>query len=79
VFPSNTMWPGPRPTYVLCFIMILPTVWPQYTNYVTDTTDRQTGQTGQDRTGQDRQRCYSIERKVLQTVAQNGWTDRDAV
>jgi len=42
--PSNTMWPGPS------FIMIHPTVWPQYTN-VTDRTDRQ-----------DRQRCDSIGR-----------------
>jgi len=40
-FPSNTMWPGPRPTCVPSFIVIHPTVWPQYTN-VTDKTDRQT-------------------------------------
>ena len=44
--PSNTMWPGPRPTCVPSFILIRPTVWRQYTNV----TDR----TGQDRT--DRQR-----------------------
>ena len=43
--PSNTMWPGPRPTYTPIFILIHPTVWPQYTN-VTDRTG-QTGQTGQ--------------------------------
>ena len=40
--PSNTMWPGPRPTCMPSFIFICPTVWPQYTN-VTDRTDRQTG------------------------------------
>jgi len=43
------------------FILIRPTVWPQYTNV----TDRQTGQTGE--TGQ---RTDSIGRTVLQTVAQ---------
>jgi len=36
--PSNTMWPGPRPTYMLSSILIHSTVWPQYTNV----TDRQT-------------------------------------
>jgi len=36
--PSKTMWPGPRPTFVPSFILIHPTVWPQYTNV----TDRQT-------------------------------------
>jgi len=46
--PSNTMWPGPRPTSLPSGILIHPTVWPQYTNYVTD---RQKGET--DRT--DRQ------------------------
>ena len=40
-FPPNTMWPGPRPTCMPSFILIRPTVWPQYTNV----TDRQTGQT----------------------------------
>jgi len=42
--PSNTMWAGSKPTCVPSFILIRPTVWPQYTN-VTDGTDR-TGQTG---------------------------------
>ena len=37
--PSNTMWPGPRPTCMPSFILIHPTVWPQYTN-VTDRTYR---------------------------------------
>jgi len=37
--PSNTMWPGPRPTTLPSGILIHPTVWPQYTN-VTDRTDR---------------------------------------
>ena len=62
---SNTMWPEPRPTSVPSFILVHPTVWPQYSNI----TDRQTAQTGQDR--QDRQRSDSIEETVLQTVAQN--------
>jgi len=35
--PTNTMWPGPRPTTVPSFILIHPNVWPQYTNV----TDRQ--------------------------------------
>ena len=37
--PSNTMWPGSRPTSLPSGIFILPTVWPQYTN-VTDRTKR---------------------------------------
>jgi len=41
--PSNTMWPGPRPTCLPSFILIRQTVWPQYTN-VADRQDR-TGQT----------------------------------
>jgi len=40
--PSNTMWPGLRPTHMPSFILIHPAVWPQCTN-VTDS-DRQTGQ-----------------------------------
>jgi len=32
--PSNTIWPGTRPTRVPSFILIRPTVWPQYTNVV---------------------------------------------
>jgi len=56
---SITMWPGPRPTRMPSFILIHPTIWPQYTNV----TDRQTGHT-------DRQRSDSIGRTVLQTVAQ---------
>ena len=53
--PSNTVWPGPRPTCMPSFILIRPTVWPQYTNV----TDRP-----------DRQRTDSTGRTVLQTVAQ---------
>ena len=56
------------------FILIHPAVRPQYTNVTTDRqdgTDKQTGQTGQ--------RSDSIGRTVLQTVVQNGRTDRDAV
>jgi len=44
--------------YMLSFIWIRPTIWPQYTN--------ETGQTDR----QDRQRSDSIGRTVLQTVAQ---------
>jgi len=33
--PSNTLWLGPRPTTTPSFILIHPTVLPQYTN-VTD-------------------------------------------
>ena len=29
--PFNTMWPGPRPTFVPSGILIHPAVWPQYT------------------------------------------------
>jgi len=57
--PSNTVWPGPRPTIIPSGIVIHPTVWPQYVNV----TDRQTGQT-------DKQRSDSTGRTVLQTVAQ---------
>jgi len=40
VSPSNTMWPGPRPTSVPSDILIHPTVWPQYTNVIDRETDR---------------------------------------
>jgi len=44
--PSNTTWPGPRPTSIPSGILNHPAVWPQYTN-VTDRTaqDRQTDRT----------------------------------
>jgi len=45
-YPSNTMWTGPRPTCMSSFILIYPTVWPQYTN-VTEKTDRQDRQNRQ--------------------------------
>jgi len=45
--PSNTMWPGLRPTSTPSFILIHPTVWPQHTNF----TERQTGKWS-DSTGQ---------------------------
>jgi len=32
VSPSNTTCLGPRPTCVPSFVLIHPTVWPQYTN-----------------------------------------------
>jgi len=53
VSPSNTMWPGPRPTCMPSFILINPAVWPQYTN-VTDRQDRQS----------DRQQSDSIGRTI---------------
>jgi len=56
------MWPGPRPTCMLSFILIRLTVWPQCTNV----TDRQTV----------RQRTDSIGRTVLQTVAQEWVTGK---
>ena len=42
--PSNTMSPGLGPTSMPSFILIHPTVWPQYTN-VTDRQDRRDRQT----------------------------------
>jgi len=36
-FPSNTVWPGPRPTFLPSDILIHPTIWPQYRQ--TDMTD----------------------------------------
>jgi len=39
-FPSNKIWPWPKPTSITSFILIHATVWPQHTN-VTDRTDRQ--------------------------------------
>jgi len=56
--PSNTMWPGPRPSRMPSFTLIHRTVWPQYTN-ITNRQDRPT----------DGQRSDSIGRAVLQTVA----------
>ena len=50
--PSNTMWPGPRPTSMPSGILIHPSVWPQYTN-VTDRTG-QTEQTTSDSIGRTR-------------------------
>ena len=44
--PSNAMWPGPRPTAVPSFILIHPTIWPQYTN-VTDRTAQWSDSIGQ--------------------------------
>ena len=38
--PSNTMSHGPRPTSVLCGVLIHATVWPQYTNVTDMQTDR---------------------------------------
>ena len=38
--PCNTWWPGPRPTSMPSFILIHPTVWPQYTNITDRTTVR---------------------------------------
>jgi len=46
-FPSNIMWPGPRPTWVPSGILIHLTVRPQYINV----TDRQRGQDREDRRG----------------------------
>jgi len=57
--PSNTVWPGPRPTCMPSLVLIRPTVWPQYTNVTVRQTDRQV-----------RQQTDSIGRTVLQTVAQ---------
>ena len=41
---SNTIWPGPRDTSMLSFILIHPTVWSKHANATdrTDRTDRQT-------------------------------------
>jgi len=38
--PSNTMWPGPRPTCMPSFILIHPTVWPQHQRYRQDRQDK---------------------------------------
>ena len=70
--PSNTLWPGPRPTSVTSGTLIHPTIWPQYTNV----TDRQTDR---DRTGQDRQQSESIGLTVLQTVAQKQRGSKETV
>jgi len=63
--PSNTVWPGPRPTSMPSFIWIHPTVWPQYTNVTDRQIDRQTLQTVH-----ERKRSDSVGRTVLQTLAQ---------
>jgi len=52
--PSNTTWPEPRPTCMPSFILIHPTIWPQYSNV----TDRQTNKT-------DKQRSDIIGQTVL--------------
>ena len=43
--PSTTMWPGPRPTCVPSFILVYPTVYPQYINVTDRQTNRQTTKT----------------------------------
>jgi len=45
--PHLTVWPGPRPACVPSFILIHPTVWPQYNNVTDRQEDRQTDRTGQ--------------------------------
>jgi len=65
--PSNKTWWWPRPTCMPSFILIRPTVWPQYTN-ITNRTDSQTGKQTDRQT--DRQQSDSIGRTVLQMVAQ---------
>ena len=63
------MWPGPMPICMPSFILIRPTVWPEYTN-VTDRNgqDKQTGQLSD-----------SVGRTVLQTVAQNTYVIEHAI
>jgi len=53
--PSNTMWPGQRPTSKPSFILIHPTVWPQYTNI----SDRQTDRTNMTTVRQHRANCFT--------------------
>ena len=60
--PSNAIWPRPKPTCLLSFILIHPTVWRQYTN-VTDGTDIQ-----------DRQQFDSIGRTVYKRSSKNDMT-----
>ena len=65
--PSNTMWPGSRPTCLNTKFYLAPSnrlatihqCYSQYRTYRTGQTDRQ-----------DRQRSDSVQRTVLQTVAQ---------
>ena len=54
--PSNTMWPGPRPTCGRGFILICLTIWPQYTNVTQG--DRQTNRQDRQRDSQTRIRQY---------------------
>jgi len=56
--PSNTMWPGPRPTCMPSFILI-------HRTFCHNTPTSQAGQTG-------RTERIGIGRTVLQTVAQKG-------
>jgi len=62
--PSNTRWTRPRPTSVLNFMLIHPTVCKTIHQHYRQ--DRQTYRT-------DTQRSDDIGRTVLQTVAQNTW------
>ena len=65
-FPSETMWPGPRPTCMPSFVLIHRTVWPQYTN-VTDVTQLPLPEDG-------------VEPPIFgpRLLWPNGWTDQDA-
>jgi len=70
--PSNTMWPGPRSTCKPSFILIHPTVWPQYTNV----TDRHTYRTD------DRQRSDSAQKGspyAIGLLLCLSWMDQDAI
>jgi len=59
-FPSNTMSPGPRPTFVPSG-MVHPTVWLQYTNL----TDRQTDRTDNGIIAQDERFSKKLENGLL--------------
>jgi len=87
--PSNTMWPGPRRISLPSFILLHPTVWPQYTN-VTDIQDRQAGQRSDSiRANRFWASPYAIgPLSVLSSLSvcpvcdvralwTNGWTDQD--
>jgi len=85
--PTNTMWPGPRPTSIPSFILIRSTVWPQYIN-VTDRQDN--GPIAQGKPFYKRSPKnglpYAIGRTTLSVLSvgdvgvlwPNSWTNQDA-
>jgi len=86
--PSNTMWPGPRPTSVSGGILIHATVWPQiYQRYETNRQRSDSDSIGRTIFGRPFVLCYQTVCRICLSVClsvcdvgvlwPNGWMDQD--